>query len=45
MYLCIYTWRLTKATAKMKDDTEQTKKMYKVGSECEMNSRPEGSVG
>ena len=42
------TWRLTKAIAEMKCDTEQTMKLdklYKVGSECELNSWPDSSLG
>ena len=34
-------WRLTKAIAEMEPDTEQMMKLeylYKVGSECELNS-------
>ena len=37
-------WRLTKATADLKSDTEQTMKLetlYKVPSECELNSWPD----
>ena len=37
-----------KAIAKMKSDTEQKMKLeqlYKVGSDCEFNSRPDSSVG
>ena len=43
-----YTWRLTKAIIKTKLDTEQTMKLewlYKVGSECELNTWPDSSVG
>ena len=35
------TWRLTKAITEMEYDTEQKMKLdvvYKVGSECELNS-------
>ena len=42
------TWRLTKTIAEMKCDTEQTMKLEwlcKVGSECELNSWPDSSVG
>ena len=42
------TWQLMKAIAKMKLDTEQTMKLewlYKVGSECELNSWSDSSVG
>ena len=42
------TCRLMKAIAKMKLDTEQTMKLewlYKVDSECELNSWPDSSVG
>ena len=41
------TWKLTKAIAEMKLDTEQMMKLewlYKVGSECELNSWPDSSV-
>ena len=41
-------WRLMKVRAEMKLDTEQTMKLvwlYKVGSECELNSWPDSSVG
>ena len=41
-------WRLTKAIAEIKLDTEQTMKLellHKVGSECELNSWPDSSVG
>ena len=41
-------WRLTKAIAEMKLDTEQTMKLellYKVGSEWKLNSWPDSSVG
>ena len=41
-------WRLMKAIADMKCDTEQTMKLewlYKVGSDCELNSWPDSSVG
>ena len=41
-------WRLMKAIAEMKSDIEQTVKLewlYKVGSECELNSWPDSSVG
>ena len=44
-------WRLTKAVAKMKPDTEQMMKLewlYKTGSECELpdsNSWSDSSVG
>ena len=41
-------WRLTKAIAEMEPDTEQMMKLeylYKVGSECELNSWPDSSVG
>ena len=37
-----------KAIAEMKYDTEQTmklEKLYKVGSECELGSWPDSSVG
>ena len=40
--------RLTKATAEMERDTEQTMKLeylYKVGSECDLNPWPDSSVG
>ena len=43
-----HTWRLTKAIAEMKCDTEQTMKLqelYKVCSEYELNSWPDSSVG
>ena len=43
-----WTWWLTKAIAEMKPDTEQTMKsewLYKVRSECELNSWPGSSVG
>ena len=39
---------LTKAIAEMKCDTERTmklEKLYKVVSECDLNSWPESSVG
>ena len=42
------TWRLAKAIAEMKCDAEQTMKLewlYKFGSECELNSWPDSSVG
>ena len=42
------TWGLTKAMAEMEPNTEQTMKLewlYKVGSECELNSWPNSSVG
>ena len=42
------TWRLTKAMAEMKCDTEQTmglERLCKVGSEWELNSWPDSSVG
>ena len=42
------TWRLMKAIAKMKPDTEQTMKLEwlcKVGLGCELNSWPDSSVG
>ena len=41
IWIKIKTWRLTKAIAEMKCDVEQTMKLeylYKVGSECELNS-------
>ena len=41
-------WRLTKAIAEMKSDTEQTMKLewlYKVDFECELNSWLDRSVG
>ena len=39
---------MTKAIAEMKSDNEQTMKpeqLYKVGSECKLNSWPDSSVG
>ena len=41
-------WQLTKETAEMQPDTEQMMELewlYKVGSECELNSWPDSSVG
>ena len=48
IYIYIYIHIDKKAIAEMKCGTEQTMKLewlYKVGSECELNSWPDSSVG